>query len=337
MVLLFVVLALLANSAIHAFTTIPPRASDFPVKVPVTTPTPCVSKCGVVLFGNNDEISSTISTAPISKFDGSIKSLLDKGTSLFPLFVLSFSLVGSKYPHALNWFAPYVTPALSLTMLSMGMTLTIDDFKRVIKEPKYILLGFLAQYTIMPLAAYQIAKFAKLGPALSSGLILVGCAPGGTASNLVTLIAQADVALSVVMTACSTMAAVLLTPWLTSRLAGSYVSIRSSDLVLSTLQVVLAPVAMGLLINTKLPRLSTAVSKWTPFLSVLFVSLICGSISSANAGVALGVSGAKLLASIAALHTTGFLLGYLAAKGLGADEAKARTISIETGNNEYLN
>jgi BASS family bile acid:Na+ symporter len=133
----------------------------------------------------------------------------------------------------------------------MGMTLTVDDFKRVATQPKYVLIGFLAQYMIMPLSAFFIAKAAGLGPALSSGLILVGCSPGGTASNLVTLIAQADVALSVVMTACSTVAAVFMTPWLTTQLAGSYVAIKAKDLVLSTLQVVLVPVTAGLVINTK--------------------------------------------------------------------------------------
>ena len=184
-------------------------------------------------------------------FSSQLKQVLEAGTGLFPLLVLSSSLLGTKHPSSLTWFAPYVTPALSLTMLFMGMTLSIDDFRRVGSQPKFVLLGFLAQYVIMPLSAFVIARVAKLGPSLSSGLILVGCAPGGTASNLVTLIAQADVALSVVMTACSTLAAVVMTPWLTTRLAGSYVAIRSQDLVLSTMQVVLAPVATGLVINTK--------------------------------------------------------------------------------------
>jgi bile acid:Na+ symporter, BASS family len=87
-----------------------------------------------------------------------MQSILDRGTNLFPLFVLSFSLLGAKSPLLLNWFSPFVTPALSLTMLSMGMTLTIADFTRVLKEPKYVLLGFLAQYIIMPMSAYNIAK-----------------------------------------------------------------------------------------------------------------------------------------------------------------------------------
>jgi hypothetical protein len=101
-----------------------------------------------------------------TKSESKIKKLLDSGTNLFPFFVASFSALGARNPQSLSWFQPYVTPALSLTMLSMGMTLTVDDFKRVGRNPKYILLGFVAQYSIMPLTAYYIAKYAQLGPAL---------------------------------------------------------------------------------------------------------------------------------------------------------------------------
>jgi BASS family bile acid:Na+ symporter len=109
------------------------------------------------------------------------------------------------------------------------------------------------------------------------------------------------------------------------------VKVNPSDLIMSTLQVVLAPVALGLLINTKLPKLSSAVSEFTPFMSVLFVSLICGSISAANSGIQLAVPKIKLLGAIIALHSAGFLFGYTISKLMGASEPKARTISIETG------
>ena len=111
---------------------------------------------------------------------------------------------------------------------------------------------------------------------------------GGTASNLVTMIAGADIALSVLMTAVSTVAAVVMTPLLTSWLAGSYVTVKASDLVLSTLQVVLTPILAGLTINTVAPTLSSAVSQYTPFLSVLLVSTICGTISASNSAVKIG-------------------------------------------------
>ena len=170
----------------------------------------------------------------------------------------------------------------------MGMSLTIADFARVCQTPQFVILGFLCQYSIMPLAAAGISKVLRLGPELSAGLILVGCAPGGTASNLVTMIAGCDVALSVLMTAVSTLAAVIMTPLLTAWLAGSYVSVKASDLVLSTLQVVLTPILAGLTINTVAPQLSKTVSRYTPFLSVLLVSTICGTISASNSAVKIG-------------------------------------------------
>jgi BASS family bile acid:Na+ symporter len=208
----------------------------------------------------------------------------------------------------------------------MGMSLTVSDFKRVFQTPQYVLIGFLAQYTIMPTAAAALSKIFQLGPELSAGLILVGCAPGGTASNLVSMIAKADLALSVLMTAASTVAAVVMTPFLTSRLAGSYVSIKAADLVTSTLGVVLAPVIAGLGLNTFLPGLCREFSKYTPFLSVLLVSFICGTVAASNSGVKLGVSAVRLIGAIVSLHLSGFLFGYVAAKLLKSGESQARTI-----------
>ena len=288
-----------------------------------------LSKCRIAsqikLFG---EVSTTgnVAESQISPLD----NVLDKATNLFPLWVLSFSIIGSLKPSLLTWFSPFITPALALTMVCMGMTLTVADFQRVFKTPQFVLLGFLAQYTIMPLSAALISKVFKLGPALSAGVILVGCAPGGTASNLVTMIAKADLALSVLMTAASTVAAVVMTPFLTSKLAGSYVSVKAADLVVSTLNVVLAPVIAGLGLNTYVPGLCKEVSKYTHFLSVLLVSMICGTVAASNSGVKLGVSAFQLVGAIVSLHLSGFLFGYGAAKLLDAGEARARTIRLVT-------
>jgi BASS family bile acid:Na+ symporter len=273
------------------------------------------------------------STASTDMVPSDIKSnkvllLLDKVTNLFPLWVLSFSVLGYIKPTLFTWFSPFITPALALTMMCMGMTLTVSDFKRVITTPEYVLVGFLAQYSIMPFAAAGLAKLFQLGPELSAGLILVGCAPGGTASNLVTMIAKADLALSVLMTAASTVAAVFMTPFLTSKLAGSYVKVKASELVLSTLNVVLAPIVVGLGVNTFAPKISQKIAKYTPFLSVLLVSAICGTISASNAGVILGVAPIKLISAIVSLHSIGFLLGYFLAKVIGAGESRSRTIRL---------
>lgn len=225
-----------------------------------------------------------------------------------------------------------MTPALALTMISMGMTLTPSDFKEILKQPQFPLVGFVCQYSIMPTLALLSARLFSLGPELTSGLILVGCAPGGTASNLVTLISKADVALSVLMTAFSTIGAIFMTPYLTSKLAGSIVTINPSDLVVSTLQVVLAPVLIGVFLNTTFPEESARASEYTPFMSVLLIALICGTISASNASVAAAIPAGRLLGAVTTLHSGGFLLGYILARFVaGAGEQQARTISIETG------
>jgi bile acid:Na+ symporter, BASS family len=262
----------------------------------------------------------------------SIKQLLNKFCNLFPLWVLSFSLMGFKFPTTLKWFLPFVTPALTITMVGMGMTLTLQDFKHVLKSWKFVLVGFVAQYLIMPCSAFLSAKIFNLPPDLASGLILVGCAPGGTASNLVTLIAKADLALSILMTMASTIAAVFMTPFLVTKLAGSFIQVKSSELVFSTCNVVLLPVLFGLFFNTKFPKASSAVSDYTPAMSVILVAMICGSISASNSHVVKYINGFQLILATILLHVLGFSVGYLFSKYLfQANEEQARTISIETG------
>jgi len=256
---------------------------------------------------------------------------LERATNLFPVWVCLASVLGWFKPCLFEWFMPLVTPALAATMLSMGMTLTLDDFKRVAATPKWVGVGFLSQFTIMPLTAAFMARLFGLNADLASGLILVGCAPGGTASNLVALISKADVALSVLMTMASTIAAIVLTPLLTAKLAGGYVEVKAAELVLSTLSVVLLPVLSGIALNTVVPKLTKKVASVTPFLSVLLVAAICGSISAANSGTALASIGLKLLGAVVGLHSVGFALGYFISDKLGAGEARSRTIAIEVG------
>jgi len=254
----------------------------------------------------------------------------DKVTNIFPLWTVAASAAGYKYPHLFLWFQPYITPALALTMLSMGMTLTLQDFKKVGRSPTDILIGFIAQFSIMPTAAYVISNLMKLPPELAAGVILVGCAPGGTASNLVTLIAGADVALSVLMTLCSTVAAIFLTPYLSTILAGSIVDIKAKELVMSTMNVVLLPVIVGLAFNTKAPEVCAVTSRVAPAISVILIAALCGCVQAMNS-FASGAVSIKLLSSICLLHSFGFGLGYTVARLLGLPEKKSRTVSIETG------
>jgi len=215
-------------------------------------------------------------------------------------------------------------------MVAMGTTLTPADFKRVARNPTVVLFGVLCQFVLMPLSAMSAGRFFKLPPSLFLGLVLVGTAPGGTASNLVTLIAGGDVALSVLMTATSTVAASLLTPLLATTIAGSTIAVNGAALFKSTSQVVLLPIALGMFLNAKAPVLSNNLARYTPFLSVVLVSLVCGSVVAANSTTILS-SGLPLLLSVLTLHSSGFLLGYSLPRFFKFPKRTARTISIETG------
>ena len=265
-----------------------------------------------------------------------VHKILNAATSLFPLWVSAFVLLGLISPKAFSWCSEFVAPALGMTMVCMGMSLSVRDFATVLRKPQLVMLGFLSQYIIMPLLAYTITKIFKLGPDLSAGLILVGCAPGGTASNVVTLIAKADVALSVVMTACSTLAAVVVTPYLTKLLIGSSVDIKASALMVSTLEVVLLPVLFGLSLNTFAPKFCASVSRFTPFLSVLLVAGVCGTVAASNSHAIFTIPTVGLFLSVVLLHFGGFLLGYLVSKFLHVEEKSCRTIRFHITNNKYI-
>jgi BASS family bile acid:Na+ symporter len=232
-------------------------------------------------------------------------------------------------------------------MCGTGLTLQAEDFSRI--PPSLVAFGVACQFLVMPLAAFTVASaWLKPYPDLFLGLCLVGCSPGGTASNLVSLIANADVALSVVLTACSTLLAVVVTPALVQLLTRSTVSgaIRISGvaLVQATAKVVFAPVLLGMLLKAKAPRAADSISRFTPFCSAVLVALICGGVVAQNTVELRAGPAASLLPdvvrSVLALHGLGFALGYVLParllrrrQGGGAAELQrtARTVSIEVG------
>lgn len=258
--------------------------------------------------------------------------MLQRLTLLFPLWAILASAMALRWP---EWLIPLnqgsvMVLILAFIMLCMGLTLTFDDFRRITRMPKAVAIGFVAQYSIMPLLAWGIAYALSLPPHFAVGLILVGCCPGGTASNLVTYIAKADVALSVVMTVCSTLAAIILTPLLTQLFAGALVPVDTWLLFKQTLQVVIIPVMLGVLLNRWLPQLVQRIMPVAPLLSVLGVCLICAVVFAANAESILN-HGPELVLAAALLHGGGFLLGYHLARIVGYQYHSARTISVEVG------
>lgn len=259
-----------------------------------------------------------------------MQRLLALATNLFPVWVLAGGLLALVHPPLFTWFTDWIILGLAVIMLGMGITLTFQDFKDVLKMPRPIAVGFIAQFTIMPFLGWAVGKVLDLPTAFAVGLILVACCPGGTASNVVTYLARANVALSVLMTMCSTFGAVLLTPVLTKWLAGALVPVNAWGLFFSTVQVVVVPVILGLLANRYSPRMVAAVQPVAPLVSVVTIALICASIIGQSAA-AVKASAGKLLLAVFLLHALGFLLGYLFAKLLGYDKQVCRTVSIEVG------
>jgi BASS family bile acid:Na+ symporter len=215
-------------------------------------------------------------------------------------------------------------------MLTMGLTLKLDDFKRLVSYPVPILLGVFLQYSIMPFLGFAISHFMGLSIPFSAGIALVSCCPGGTASNVLSYIARADVALSVTMTVISTLFAVILTPLLTSLLIGNKIEVNTMGLFLSTVKVIVIPVGLGVILSHFFSKQAETISKVSPEVSVILIILIVASIIGSSRNAILQ-SGAYLAVCVFILHSMGFLLGYVLSKIIVRDEIVARTISIEVG------
>jgi bile acid:Na+ symporter, BASS family len=252
-------------------------------------------------------------------------------TNAFPLWVLAGSLAALAHPPLFTWFSgPLIPIGLGVIMLGMGLTLELEDFRRVVKRPLLVVLGVLLQYTVMPAIGWAVARAFDLPTFFAVGLILVACCPGGTASNVVSFLARADVPLSVTMTAVSTLLAVVVTPALTLALAGNRIDVPARGLLLSTVQVVILPVLVGVLLKRYAPRFSSAVLPVAPLAAVVTITLIVASIIGAGRREILA-AGLSLVAAVFTLHAGGFLFGYVVSRVFTTDVIAARTISIEVG------
>lgn len=213
-------------------------------------------------------------------------------------------------------------------MLGMGLTIAPSSFTEIARDPRPILTGVAAQYTLMPLLATLISRLLALPAPLAAGVILVGVCPGGAASNVVCLLAGASVPLSVVLTLLSTFASIALIPFLMKLLAGSLVPVNPFALLWSTAQVVLLPLLLGSFLNCTWPRAVNSVMSVLPLVSVLGVTLICAGVVAANAPLVASI-GPRLILAISSMHALGGLFGYLIALLLRFPKEKRRTICIE--------
>ncbi|WP_109808600.1 bile acid:sodium symporter family protein [Sphingosinithalassobacter portus] len=265
--------------------------------------------------------------------------MIERATRLFALWTLLGVGWAWLVPEHFLWVVdgsvrpfgqPLVSVLLGIVMLGMGLTLSFADFARVATMPRAVAAGVAGQFTIMPLAGVAIANVLGLEPGLAVGLILVACCPGGTASNIIAYLARADLALSVTMTLASTLIAIVATPLLTGWLADKFVAIDRWSLFLDMVSVVLIPVVAGVLLNRLFPRVTAALSKVSPLVSVLAVVLIVAAIIAKSKPMILEHFGVLMLA-VLLLHLFGFGLGYLLTRLLGFGEKVRRTISIEVG------
>lgn len=234
------------------------------------------------------------------------------------------------FPGLFSWAVPHTSLFLAVIMFGMGLTIRMEEFRAVFVRPRALAAGCAAQFTVMPLLAYALARLFDLPADLALGVILVGCCPGGTASNVITYLACGDVALSVGMTAASTLIAPLLTPMLVYVLAGSWVQVSFWAMVLSVVKIVLLPVAAGIALRRSAGRAVDAVADVCPLVSVAGIVLIVSGIIAVNAEKIAG-SGALVLLLVFLHNGAGLFLGLAAARLLGLDYAKATAVSIEVG------
>ena len=247
------------------------------------------------------------------------------------IIVVLVTVLALFVPCSFDWIGTSaITPMLGVVMFGMGLTLKPSDFKPVLMRPKDIIIGELAQFIVMPLVAWLLCKTMHLPAELALGVILVGCCPGGTASNVICYLAKGDVALSVAMTGVSTLLAPIVTPALVYMLADKEVNVDMLGMFISIVQVVIIPIILGFAANKYLNRLTEKVTPLLPLVSTLAVTAIIGIIVSHNSAKILSCS--LIVGVVVILHNVlGLVLGYLAGKLLGLPQNKRTAISIEVG------
>ena len=268
---------------------------------------------------------------PRNLINSKMKRLCHYISEYMGILVLVAALLALAFPDVLKEIRPTVINyLLGVVMFGMGLTLNLQDFKIVFSRPKDILIGCLSQFTIMPLLAWSLARLFSLDEALALGVVLVGCCPGGTASNVITYLAKGDLALSVGMTGVSTLLAPFLTPLLTWALAGKSINVDVASMFLSILWVVILPIIMGLIVKGLWPKFTEKATDYLPAFSSIAIALIVAIIIGANADKL--IAGGFIIVLVVILHNIfGLSLGYLIGRTLRLSEPKKRAISIEVG------
>ena len=260
-----------------------------------------------------------------------MKKLCNYISKYMGAIVVLVAAIALFLPSSFLWVDTWaINPMLGVIMFGMGLTLSPQDFRIVFSRPKDIIIGCLAQFTVMPFLALGLSWAFALPKELALGVILVGCCPGGTASNVITYLAKGDLALSVGMTATSTLLAPLLTPLLVWLLAGTMVEVDTIGMLLSIVYVVIAPIVVGLIFQRYLPKFTKSTVPYLPAFSSIVIAFVVGIVVSHNADRLL--VGGMIVVLVVMLHNLcGLSLGYIIGRLLGLADSKKRAISIEVG------
>ena len=265
-----------------------------------------------------------------------MKKLIEYFINLYAVWIILAFVVGFYYPQTFLWFTKgsYMTWALALVMLCMGLTLKVEDFTTLFRAPRVVLVAALSQFTILPLSGWLIARLMHFPVEFSVGLILLACCPAGTASNMIAYIARANVALSVISTAVSTLLAIVMTPLLTMFFAGQLVYVNGWEVFFHVVQIVLIPVLLGVFLRYKFQKIVLKLGQTAPVLSTWAIIFISGGIIAPaviqGKETLLQYAG-QLAIAATLLHSLGFGLGYAFGRLFRYNHFISKAISCETG------
>ena len=262
-----------------------------------------------------------------------MKALIKLSTFIgntFAVWVILFAALSFDLPGGFTWISPYINLLLGIIMFGMGLTLKFKDFKQVITAPKEVITLVVAQYTIMPLLAVGLVFLFQLPPEIAIGVILVGCSPGGTSSNVMTYLAKGNMALSVTATSVSTLLAPIVTPALTLLLASAWLPVSFSAMFISIIQIVLVPIALGVAVQYLLGSKVEQAIGVLPLISVIGIIGVITAVVSNNVENILA-SGLLIFAVVILHNLLGYLVGFLLGKVLRFDLRDTKTLSIEVG------
>jgi bile acid:Na+ symporter, BASS family len=248
------------------------------------------------------------------------------------IFAALIALIFPQYFIEINGFKlkTLIVPLLQIIMFGMGTTMSIADFRSVVKTPKAVFVGLICQFTIMPFVGFAIANLFSFPPEIAAGILLIGCSPSGLASNVMAYIAKANVALSITITSCATLLAPILTPALMKLLAGQFIDISFGAMFFDIIKMVIAPILIGLIVNYLFKKNIAILNRILPIISMAGIAFIIVIITAAGRDSLLSIGGVLIIAVL--MHNLlGYLFGYWGGRLFGMAEQDCRTIAIEVG------